>query len=171
MKGPTKLMTSTTPQFLPAHRIFKDAKPGLRYYKLLQLIPDIPEEISRQPYIDEMQSILSQLTTLLKAAVKLECNGETDEAVVIYKQLVASEFDNPYPYLRLCAYYSQKQMLLQVDIVCCCYLKMVQVLSALGFSDPGRNESAGIFIEIASELEITPDIAGYCERLLARENH
>lgn len=163
-------MASSTHQFLPAPRIFMDSKPGIRYYKFLQLLPDIPGELPKQSYMDEMQRILSQLTALLHDAVKLECKGEMDNAVVLYKQLVAVEFDNPYPYLRLCTYYSQKQMPLQVDIVCCCYLKMVQELNSLGFNDPGRNESAGIFIEIASELEMTSDIIKYCDRLLTRKD-
>lgn len=161
----------TSPLYiLPAHRIFKDAKPGIRYYRLMQLLPDIPENTPKQPYLDEMQLILDELGGLLKNAVKLESKGEMGKAVPLYKQLIAAEFDHPYPYLRLCSYYSQRQMPVQVDIVCCCYLKMVQVVSALGFSDPLRNENAYLFIEIASKLEMSADVEEYCERLLTRDS-
>jgi hypothetical protein len=162
-------MPSPTPEFLPAHKIFIETKPGIRYYKILKTLPDIPEGISKQPYIDEMKRILQQLYNLQKDSVKLECAGETEQAIAGYKQLVAAQFDSPYPYLRLCAYYTQKQMPVQVDIVCCRYLKMVQIVTALGYSDPCRNESTITFIEIANELEKSSEIEEYCEKLLARE--
>ncbi len=126
-------MTINSPQFLPAHRIFKDAKPGIRYYKISQVLQDIPEDIPKQSYMDEMKRIISDLGGLMKDAVKLDCQGETEKAMVLFKQLVAAEFDNPYPYLRLCTYYSQQQKPVQVDIVCCCYLKMMQIISCAWF--------------------------------------
>ncbi len=163
-------MPPNIPALDPAHRIFKEDKPGIRYYKILNAISDIPEGSSRQPYIAEMERILTQFCDLQKAAVKLECKGETEQAISQYKQLVAARFEKPHPYFRLCAYYTQKQLLVQVDIVCCSYLKMVQELSALGFRDSYRNELALTFIEIANELEMSPEVEAYCERLLTMQN-
>ena len=164
-------MAPKTLELVPAQKIFEEAKPGIRYYKILKILPDILERISKQAYIDEMNRILSRLCRLQKDAAKLECKGDIEQAIPIYKQLVAAQFDNPHPYLRLSAYYSQKQMPIQVDIVCCCYLNMAQIVTALGFRDPCRNEYTITFIEIANELEVSAEFEDYCERLLAKENN
>ena len=147
-------MPSKTPDLLPAQELFKETKPGIRYYRILKILPSIPKETPNRPYIEEMDRILSQLDDLQANAAKLESQGKTEHAVALYKQLVEAQFDNPHPYLRLCDYYTKKRNPEQVDHICYCYLQMAQTLTALGYGQPYREELVHTHLRVGRNAPI-----------------
>jgi hypothetical protein len=143
-------MPSFMPDLLPANEIYKEAKPGIRYYKIMRTLHAIPDNVSSRPYIDEMDRIHSQLYNLQVDAGQLESQGQTDHAVVLYKQLVESQFDDPHSYLRLCDYYTKEQKPEKVSHVCNCYFQMAETVNALGYKHQYRDELVGMFLDISS---------------------
>lgn len=145
-------MPTFMPDLLPPHEIYKETKPGIRYYKIMKTLRAIPENVSSRPYIDEMDRIHSQLYNLQMNAARLESQGEKDHAIDLYKQLVDSQFDDPHPYLRLCDYYTKERKPEQVNYVCNCYFQMVETVNAIGFKHPYRDELAVMFMDLADGI-------------------
>jgi len=152
-KGPRQLMPTFMPDLLPAREIYKETKPGIRYYKIMKTLRVIPENVSSRPYIDEMDRIHNQLYSLQMNAAQLESQGKTDHAIDLYRQLVDSLFDDPHPYLRLCDYYTKEKKPEQVNYVCNCYFQMAETVNALGYKHPYREELVGMFLDISGLIE------------------
>ncbi len=142
-------MPTFMPDLLPPQEIYKETKPGIRYYKIMKTLRVIPEDVSSRPYIDEMDQIYSQLYGLQVNAARLESQGNVDDAVDLYRQLVESQFDDPHPYLRLCDYYTREQNPEQVNHVCECYFQMAETVNALGYKHPYRDELVGMFMDLS----------------------
>ena len=142
-------MPTFMPDLLPAHEIYKEAKPGIRYYKIMKTLRAIPEDVSSRPYIDEMDQIYSQLYSLQANAARLESQGKADDAVDLYRQLVESLFDDPHPYLRLCDYYAREHNPEQLNHVCQCYFQMAETVNELGYKHPYREELVGMFMDLS----------------------
>jgi hypothetical protein len=145
-------MPTFMPDLLPAHEIFKEIKPGIRYYKIMKTLRVIPENVSSRPYIDEMDRIYSQLYNLRENAARLESQGDKDHAIALYRELVDSLFDDPHPYLRLCDYYVKKHNPEQVNQVCQSYFQMAETVNALGYKHPYREELVGMFMDLAEGI-------------------
>lgn len=146
-------MPTSKPVLLPANAIFKDCKPGIRYYKLLKLLPSLPPGVSSRPYIDEMDLVLSKMTDTKNKAKLLENQGKVEQAVELFTQLVEAQFDEPHPYIRLCEYYTQNFQHEKIEQVCSAYIEMAHILSAMGLGHPYREELIQTFSEIAKKLE------------------
>ncbi len=149
LKGQTDPMPTYMPDLLPAQEIYKEAKPGIRYYKIMKTLRVIPEDVSTRPYIDEMDRIQSQLYNLQGDASLFEKQGKKEDAINLYWQLVDSQFDDPLPYLRLCDYYTQKRKPEQVSYVCQSYFQMAESVNALGYKNLYREELVGMFRDLS----------------------
>ena len=141
-------MPSTTPDLLPAQEIFRDAKPGIRYYLLLKTLPKLPATVSPRPYIDEMDRVLSELYDTQAKAIKLESQGKGQLAMRLYWQLVTAQFDDPHPFLRLVDYYKSQNEQEKIATVCKTYLQMTDTLNDLGYEQPYRKSLATVFAEM-----------------------
>lgn len=138
-------MQSTMIEFLPAQEIFKEEKPGIRYYKILKTLPDISKHVANRPYIDEMDTILSGLYDLQAKAITLESQGKTQMAMRLYWQLVYAHFDDPHAFLRLIDYHKARKNHKEIALVCETFLEMTDTLNALGYEQPYRNSIAEVF--------------------------
>lgn len=159
-------MPTFMPDLLPAQEIFKEYAPGIRYYKLLKSLPQIPLQVPNRPYIEELDLIVSRMYDMQNTADQLDKQGKTEQAVELYEQIVAAQFDHPRAYLRLCDLYLQQGQPRKADEVCVAYLKMVQTINELGYGNPARNELVRTFVEIASEIEFPAGAEQYYNELL-----
>lgn len=146
-------MPTFMPDLLPAHEIFKETKPGIRYYKIMKTLRSIPDDVPNRPYIDEMDRIHSELYSLKLNADQLESQGKKESAIELYWQLVDSQFDDPVPYLRLCDYYVKEHNSREVNLVCQSYFQMAENVNALGYKHPYREELVGMFMDLSGGVE------------------
>lgn len=144
-------MPTSTPLPLPASEIYIEIAPGIRYYKLLRFLQEIPRHLSNRPYIDEMDQILKQMYSLQTTAAELEAQGKISQAIAVYEIVTQAQFDNPHSYIRLCQLYHDMDKPKKVVTICNRYLHMAQNLKELGFGDPRRDLIAETFMEMALE--------------------
>ncbi len=141
-------MPSSQLNLLSAQDIFKEEKPGIRYYRILKSLPDISKHVSNKPYLDEMDAIHGGLYDLQAKAITLESQGKTQMAMRLYWQLVNANFDDPHAFLRLVEFHKTRKNQKEITIVCQSFLKMTEILNALGYEQPYRNSIAELFRDI-----------------------
>jgi len=136
--------------FDPPYKLYAHEKPGIRYYKLLKTLREIPPGVSKRLYIDEMDDILTQLYMGKEEAARLESKGHAEEASKLYQQLVEAHFDDPQPYLRLREFYIKFQEPELAAQVCAEYIKMATSLKELGYDHPHREALIESFAELCN---------------------
>lgn len=58
-----------------------------------------------ESFLDEQQNIFSEMATRNLLGKELEKTGKVEEAIRIYEENVAEEYDTPFPYERLAILY------------------------------------------------------------------
>lgn len=134
----------------PAHEIYLEYSPGIRYYQILRILPKIPKDIPHQPYIYEMDSILRNFFDRQAKAALLENLDQLEEAILLHEQQVQDSFDNPRSYFRLCKYYASQGKPEKIRDTCNAYIKLAKELEDIGYGNEYRKHIAESF---ASFLE------------------
>lgn len=96
-------MTTSWPS---PEKLYIEEKPGIRYYLIMAVLPQLPSELDRQVYHQEALAIRKRFDEQVSLAKRYIAEGNRELAVSLFERLVEKGYDQVYPYTYLKDHYA-----------------------------------------------------------------